>query len=602
MNYFNPKTSIITIVLMLVIGLSLGAQPFPIRVLGNGDNVYVNSTDVDNEGNIYITGSVAPYVQVRFDPCGLPITYGDGASGTRIFTAKLNPSGSNVLWMVTSSTQPYGNIFAGNDIEVDSSGNAYVVGTISGTAVNFTNVGTGDFISACGSGQRHFVSKISSSGTPLWISETKSELPSYGEGLTLDEDYGRLHTGGYVGQAGSGSLVQFPNADCTGGCGFNVSTPVGYPSSNVGFITSYNLSDGSNTGGYQIGERVMALAMDRNEDNNIWITGSRHEVDMPDRDVLFAKLQLNMTMCGPLVIDYSLLISDGGMPGGDIGLDITCSWDNNVIFVGNFSRVCNFPSGPTLTTGLLATDHFVASWDPGLLSFTSVRTTSSYGPVTANNNDYMTRTICVASPQESSAKVAIAYDKDVFTDGASPINGRIISRLLYLDLMDINMTQFPVTLPPGTYSYLGPYARAMEIVFNTTTDDKFLVGDHYANVTIGGCYLSGGISQRYGYVSRINDANTFFYKKDPLSETSELKVTAPSNIEIYPNPSGGLVQLSGLVKGAEIQLIDLTGKEVLNEKAGSEVHTLDLSDLQSGIYLIQVYQDGEINTFKLTLE
>ena len=113
MNYFNPKTSIITIVLMLVIGLSLGAQPFPIRVLGNGDNVYVNSTDVDNEGNIYITGSVAPYVQVRFDPCGLPITYGDGASGTRIFTAKLNPSGSNVLWMVTSSTQPYGNIFAG---------------------------------------------------------------------------------------------------------------------------------------------------------------------------------------------------------------------------------------------------------------------------------------------------------------------------------------------------------------------------------------------------------------------------------------------------------------------------------------------------------
>ena len=323
---------------------------------------------------------------------------------------------------------------------------------------------------------------------------------------------------------------------------------------------------------------------------------------MPDREVLFAKLQLNMSMCGPMVIDYSLPISDGGMPGGDIGLDITCSWDNNIIFVGNFSRICNFPTGPTLTTGSLTTDHFVASWDRSSLVFTDVKTTSFYGPVTADNNDYMTRTICVASPKEPADKVAIAYDKDVFTNGVSPINGRIISRLLYLNLVNINMTQFPVTLPPGTYTYLGPYARAMEIVFNTVTGDKFLVGDHSAHVNIGGCNLAGSVSQKYGYVSRINDANTVFYKKDPLSESQEFTSDKPNVMEVYPNPSNGNVKISGLQKGAEIELLDLSGKLILQSEAELEEQPLDLSGFRNGMYLIRVYQNEEVSTFRLTLE
>lgn len=603
MNYFNSKIPLVSAMLLLFISLSLSSQPFPIELVGNGGDVYVNSTAVDADGNIYITGSLAPYVDFRFDPCGAPISSPDGAAYTRVFIAKLDPSGSTVLWLVTSTSQPYGNIFAGNDIELDSEGNVYVVGTIFGSAVTFTNVGSGAFISSCGNGERHFVTRISSAGTPAWISETSSTLPSYGEGITIDEDYGRLHTGGYVGQAGSGAVVNFPDADCTGGCNFTVSVPGGYGSPNVGFIATYNLADGDNTGSYQMGERVMDLDMDRYETSNIWITGSRHDVGSPDRDILFAKVQLNVVPCGPLTIDYSIPVSDGAAPGGDMGLDITSTWDDKVVFVGNFTNLTNFPSGGVLTAGAGNSDHFVASWDPVALTFTSVRTTTSYGPATVNTDYYMNRTICVASPFTSSAKVAIAYDKDVFTDGTSAVSGAIITRLLQVDLTDLAMTGFSASLPPGgPYSLLSPHARAMEIVFDQATDDKYLVGDHTANLNIGGCALVGGVSQKNGYISRINDLHTMFYKKDPAISSQELKSEQPGEIEIFPNPSQGLVQISGLTVGAEVELMDLSGKTIIRRTVNSAHETLNLSEFKNGMYLIRIHHNEEVKTFKLTLE
>lgn len=55
------------------------------------------------------------------------------------------------------------------------------------------------------------------------------------------------------------------------------------------------------------------------------------------------------------------------------------------------------------------------------------------------------------------------------------------------------------------------------------------------------------------------------------------------SISVYPNPSAGIVSVSGLSDGAEVRVFDLQGRHVLTSSAPS----VDLSSLKAGIYLLQ---------------
>jgi len=65
-------------------------------------------------------------------------------------------------------------------------------------------------------------------------------------------------------------------------------------------------------------------------------------------------------------------------------------------------------------------------------------------------------------------------------------------------------------------------------------------------------------------------------------------------IGIYPNPTNGLVNISGLKAGAEIEISDIQGKKMLVESNGSyQMKTFDLKGLTPGIYFIKIQLNGE---------
>ena len=64
-------------------------------------------------------------------------------------------------------------------------------------------------------------------------------------------------------------------------------------------------------------------------------------------------------------------------------------------------------------------------------------------------------------------------------------------------------------------------------------------------------------------------------------------------VNIYPNPTDGIVHISALTEAADISVFDLTGQKVVAQKvdAGTDI-SLDLGSLSSGIYTLKINGDA----------
>ena len=90
---------------------------------------------------------------------------------------------------------------------------------------------------------------------------------------------------------------------------------------------------------------------------------------------------------------------------------------------------------------------------------------------------------------------------------------------------------------------------------------------------------------------------------DVLSTKQELKET---EMTVFPNPSNGLINLRLELQQAEngaITVTDLTGKMVYQAgHTSNENIEIDLSSLDSGIYLVQFRGTDSIATRKIIIE
>jgi hypothetical protein len=65
-----------------------------------------------------------------------------------------------------------------------------------------------------------------------------------------------------------------------------------------------------------------------------------------------------------------------------------------------------------------------------------------------------------------------------------------------------------------------------------------------------------------------------------------------SSVKVFPNPSDGLVNISGIIPGTVLTVTDLQGKVLMEKIADSENTEFDLTDYQSGVYFIKISQNG----------
>jgi hypothetical protein len=94
---------------------------------------------------------------------------------------------------------------------------------------------------------------------------------------------------------------------------------------------------------------------------------------------------------------------------------------------------------------------------------------------------------------------------------------------------------------------------------------------------------------------------------DPNSAAKDEVITL-NKLEVSPNPTSGLMKLSYIPKtngSTMVQVKDILGKEVFKTAydASSEINsTLDLSNLNAGVYMLSVLNGAEVIVKKIIIE
>jgi hypothetical protein len=178
-----------------------------------------------------------------------------------------------------------------------------------------------------------------------------------------------------------------------------------------------------------------------------------------------------------------------------------------------------------------------------------------------------------------------------------------------------------ITLPIKLTSFKGEaqgrnnkltWATSSEVNFKEFVVERSADGKAFA--AVGSPVPTKGVStgSNYSFIDFNGAAGTLYYRlksvdNDGTFEYSDViaiksSLAQTENVVIYPNPTPGplTVQHAAGLEKATISLIDLGGKEIklLNIERNSTSTSLDLTDLQSGVYFIQV-SNGEKSVIKL---
>ncbi|MBN2668102.1 MAG: T9SS type A sorting domain-containing protein [Bacteroidales bacterium] len=88
--------------------------------------------------------------------------------------------------------------------------------------------------------------------------------------------------------------------------------------------------------------------------------------------------------------------------------------------------------------------------------------------------------------------------------------------------------------------------------------------------------------------------------EEELSTSIGVKQVNNTNVRIYPNPTTGLVQISG-VDGAQIEVYNMVGQVVYTVDNATGKTSIDLSSLVNGNYIVKVINADQVTTQKIVL-
>ncbi|HPG74262.1 MAG TPA: T9SS type A sorting domain-containing protein, partial [Bacteroidales bacterium] len=72
------------------------------------------------------------------------------------------------------------------------------------------------------------------------------------------------------------------------------------------------------------------------------------------------------------------------------------------------------------------------------------------------------------------------------------------------------------------------------------------------------------------------------------------------DISVYPNPANDIVNLNN-VEGANIQVVDITGKVLVNMNAAQNSVAVDMSAFAQGTYIIRILNENGLTVKKVNL-
>ena len=72
-----------------------------------------------------------------------------------------------------------------------------------------------------------------------------------------------------------------------------------------------------------------------------------------------------------------------------------------------------------------------------------------------------------------------------------------------------------------------------------------------------------------------------------------------SKINLFPNPVKNMLQISNLSEVSDLAIYNLLGQEVFAKKSVSSESQIDVSNLNSGTYIVKIANDAKMDSFKI---
>lgn len=170
--------------------------------------------------------------------------------------------------------------------------------------------------------------------------------------------------------------------------------------------------------------------------------------------------------------------------------------------------------------------------------------------------------------------------------------------------LGVNQVVFTFATPPAVTGNF-----AVSVVYPTATGDTIAVfqtnescvdaakdGYAYVNLTGLGWY-------QYKAIMSANSMGSFdLFIFSIVSSTTEIENNPLSaSMNMYPNPAGNEVTIASLNNMQSIRVMNCLGQTVLNNTAEGLIHTMNTSQLNNGVYLVEIQTEKGLITKKLTV-
>lgn len=508
-----------------------------------------NSINVDDLGNIYLTGSFSD--PVDFDPsAGTTILTPVGIKD--IFVAKLNTNGG-LVWAKSIGGI---NDEEGRTIAVDADYNVVVAGIFRDT-IDF-NPGAGTAILETAGMGDAFVCKFDSSGNFVWANGIGSFFDDQAVDIVVDAAGNIAAIGTFYGAVDFDPSPAVQLLTSAGNDGFlakwsaNGSLLWANPLSSAGVDASYSIS--------------------KDSDDNLYLTGGYGGTTDFDPSA-----NTYMVSGGPVVSKFQ---SDGalvwaksiGTNGGSMIIEIDDFGD--ICMLGNFNstQTLDFDPSPntfSLTAG--STDVFTWKWLQCEVAGATL-TPTACGSYTAPNGHIYNNTgsYTVLLPTSTGCDSVLTINLNI-----TPIN--------------LSVTQNGNTL---TANALGAAYQWIDCANNTIisgqTNQSFTPtasGNYAVIITENGC---SDTSSCYNVI--INGID---------------QISALQTFSIYPNPSNGTFQLVfdalTLLDNANVEIYTLCGEKIYQAAIRNTSTQINLEHPSSGIYFVKIYDNQTTITRKVII-
>ena len=553
---------------------------------GYGDNLggghrngsYAYSTNTDDNGNVYITGSML------------------GLNGFSNFcTIKYSQTGS-MLW-----TKTYGSPGVGDDkayaIIIDKDANVYVTGysTVTGNIHNITTI------------------KYNTSGTQKWASTYTSTGNSEANAVIVD-DKGNVYV-----------------------CGFTTS-----PTGNINFITIKYNKDGNQQwanlydGGPHLDDKAYAIVVDKT--NNVYVTGYTTAVhsNHTSTDYITIKYKPNGTQewvasyngtgngddkAYAITIDkFNNIYITGSSTGSNNLTDcVTIKYNQN----GDQRWLARyhgqgFGAGGNAITVDERTNIYVTGWINQSQGGNSDYLTIKYD--SDGNQKWVKFFNGTANNDDIAKSITIDNQQNIYVTGSSKMNGPYGVFFHYATVK---------------YNRSGTQQWAVTYTYNSYEDDAYAIAlDYHGNLIVTGASMSNPTNYDYAtvqynsngqqrWVARFSANNHHDSENEPKG-TQESPEQEKNNIsgnnsgqtptefqlsQNYPNPFNPTTLINYQIPSdefVELKVFDVLGKEVstvVNEfkRAGSYKVNFNGSALESGVYFYKIKAGNFIDIKKMIL-